>query len=218
MIKLVISYRRPDVGEGRLSWMKEIEEFSAPLFAETIKKGQDALLEKKWGMTPTTAERLSKISNKQMMEIEEFKIDDLVSIELNVSSNEEPLYKKLDSLSTGQQCTALLHMLLLDNQDPLLLDQPEDNLDNAFIAERIVTQVRDAKLTRQFIFATHNANIPVFGDAEWIGVLESTNENATLPIQNQGSIDQANIQNLAAKILEGGEDAFNRRKEKYGFE
>lgn len=217
LIKLIISYHLPDVGEKRLSWMEGVDEFSAPLFAETIKKGHDALLEKDWGMTPITAERLSKISNKQIMEIEEFKIDDLVSIELNVSSIEEPVYKKLDSLSTGQQCTALLHMLLLDNQDPLLLDQPEDNLDNAFIAERIVTQVRDAKLTRQFIFATHNANIPIFGDAEWIGVLESTNENATLPIQNQGSIDQPNIQNLAAKILEGGEDAFNRRKEKYGF-
>lgn len=217
LIKLIVSYHLPDVAEGRLSWMKGVEEFSAPLFAETIKKGSDALLEKNWGMTSTTADRLSKISNKQIMEIEEFKIDDLVSIELNVSSSDEPLYKKLDLLSTGQQCTALLHMLLLDNQDPLLLDQPEDNLDNAFIAERIVTQVRDAKLTRQFIFATHNANIPVFGDAEWIGVLESTNENATLPIQNQGSIDQPNIQNLAAKILEGGEDAFNRRKEKYGF-
>lgn len=217
LIKLIISYNLPDVGERRLSWMEEVDEFSAPLFAETIKKGRDALLEKNWGMTSITAERLSNISNKQIMEIEEFKIDDLVSIELNVSSVEAPLYKKLDSLSTGQQCTALLHMLLLDNQDPLLLDQPEDNLDNAFIAERIVTQVRDAKLTRQFIFATHNANIPVFGDAEWIGVLESTNENATLPIQNQGSIDQPNIQNLAAKILEGGEEAFNRRKEKYSF-
>jgi ABC-type cobalamin/Fe3+-siderophores transport system ATPase subunit len=218
LINLIIGYRLPDVAEGRLSWMKEVEEFSAPLLAETIKKGQDALLAKNWGMTATTAERLSKISNKQIMEIEEFKIDDLVSIELNVSSSDEPFYKKLDSLSTGQQCTALLHMLLLENHDPLLLDQPEDNLDNAFIAERIVTQVRDAKLTRQFIFATHNANIPVFGDAEWIGVLESTNESATLPIQNQGSIDQENIQSLAAKILEGGEEAFNRRKEKYGFE
>jgi len=217
LIELIVSYRLPDVGEGRLSWMKGVEEFSAPLLAETIKIGKEALLEKNWGMTPTTADRLSKLSNAQIMELEEFKIDDLVSIELNVSSSEDPLYRKLDSLSTGQQCTALLHMLLLDNQDPLLLDQPEDNLDNAFIAERIVTQVRDAKLTRQFIFATHNANIPVFGDAEWIGVLESTNENATLPIQNQGSIDQYTIQNLAAKILEGGEEAFNRRKEKYGF-
>ena len=218
LIKLIVGYRLPDVGEGRLSWMKEVDEFSAPLLAETIRKGRDALVDKNWGMTSTTADRLSKISNEQIMEIEEFKIDDLVGIDLNVSTDEDPQYKNLDSLSTGQQCTALLHMLLLDNQDPLLLDQPEDNLDNAFIAERIVTQVRDAKLTRQFIFATHNANIPVFGDAEWIGVLESTNENATLPIQNQGSIDQKNIQNLAAKILEGGEDAFNRRKEKYGFE
>ncbi|MET4001266.1 TrlF family AAA-like ATPase [Marinobacterium sp. MBR-109] len=218
LIKLIVGYRLPDVGEGRLSWMKSVDEFSAPLLAETIRKGRDALVEKNWGMTSTTADRLSKISNQQVMEIEEFKIDDLVSIDLNVSTDEDPQYKNLDSLSTGQQCTALLHMLLLDNKDPLLLDQPEDNLDNAFIAERIVTQVRDAKLTRQFIFATHNANIPVFGDAEWIGVLESTNENATLPIQNQGSIDQKNIQNLAAKILEGGEDAFNRRKEKYGFE
>lgn len=217
LIKLIIGYRLPDVAEGRLSWMKAADEFSAPLLAETIKKGRDALIDKNWGMTSTTADRLSKISNEQIMEIEEFKIDDLVSIELNVSTTEEPKYKKLDSLSTGQQCTALLHMLLLDNQDPLLLDQPEDNLDNAFIAERIVTQVRGAKLTRQFIFATHNASIPIFGDAEWIGVLESTNENATLPIHNQGSIDQENIQNLAAKILEGGEDAFNRRKEKYGF-
>jgi hypothetical protein len=217
LIKLITSYRLPDVAEGRLSWIKEAEEFSAPLLAESIKKGGDDLIEKNWKLTPSTADKLSKISDIQIMKIEEFKIDDLVSIELNVSSSEEPTYKNLDSLSTGQQCTALLHLLLLDNQDPLLLDQPEDNLDNAFIAERIVTQVRDAKLTRQFIFATHNANIPVFGDAEWIGVLESTNESATLPIQNQGSIDQPNIQCLAAKILEGGEDAFNRRKEKYGF-
>ncbi|EMA4784817.1 hypothetical protein U3C50_004647 [Providencia rettgeri] len=108
-------------------------------------------------------------------------------------------------------------MLLLDNKDPLLLDQPEDNLDNAFIADRIVSQVRSAKLTRQFIFATHNANIPVFGDAEWIGVLEATADSAALPKNNQGSIDQKSIQSLAAKILEGGKDAFNRRREKYGF-
>jgi ABC-type lipoprotein export system ATPase subunit len=59
-------------------------------------------------------------------------------------------------------------MLLLDNSDPLLMDQPEDNLDNAFIAEWIVTELRNAKSSRQFLFATHNANIPVFGDAEWM--------------------------------------------------
>lgn len=54
-------------------------------------------------------------------------------------------------------------MLLLENADPLLMDPPEDNLDNAFIAERIVTELREAKSSRQFLFATHNANIPVNG-------------------------------------------------------
>ena len=65
-----------------------------------------------------------------------------------------PVFKALDKLSTGQQCTAILHLLLLDNRDPLVMDQPEDNLDNAFIAERIVRELRQAKTQRQFIFAT----------------------------------------------------------------
>ena len=107
---------------------------------------------------------------------------------------------------------------MLDNQDPLVLDQPEDNLDNAFIAERIVTELRDAKLTRQFIFATHNANIPVFGDAEWIGVLSVEENKGRLLPEQQGAIDLPAIQRLAANILEGGKEAFHQRREKYGFD
>ncbi|MCK5733386.1 MAG: DNA repair protein, partial [Candidatus Latescibacteria bacterium] len=92
-----------------------------------------------------------------------------------------------------------------------------DNLDNAFIAERIVTELRASKIHRQFLFATHNANIPVFGDAEWIGILSSTNEGATLPDQFQGSIDLAELRDKAAEILEGGRSAFIQRKEIYGY-
>ena len=108
--------------------------------------------------------------------------------------------------------------MLLDNEDPLILDQPEDNLDNAFIAERIVSELRNAKLTRQFIFATHNANIPVFGDAEWIGILSVEEGKGRILPQQQGAIDLPEIQRLAADILEGGEAAFNQRREKYGFD
>ena len=61
-------------------------------------------------------------------------------------------------------------MLLLENVDPFLVDQPEDNRDNPFIADRIATELREAKISRQFLFAMHNANIPVFGDDEWIGI------------------------------------------------
>ncbi|HEM8139344.1 MULTISPECIES: hypothetical protein [Providencia] len=219
LIDKLVSFRMPNVANKKLQWISTAEHFSPMLLAEKIIEGKDAILTQNWGCTESVAEQLTKISESQIMEIEEFIVEDLVSIELNVSSSETPtpIYKVLNSLSTGQQCTALLHLLLLDNKDPLLLDQPEDNLDNAFIADRIVSQVRSAKLTRQFIFATHNANIPVFGDAEWIGVLEATADSAALPKNNQGSIDQKSIQSLAAKILEGGKDAFNRRREKYGF-
>jgi len=217
LIDKIVAFKIPGVASGKLQWIQTAQHFSPMLLAEKILEGRDAIVGQNWGCTDSVADKLEKISNAQVMEIEEFIVDDLVNIELNISDNVTPVFKELDSLSTGQQCTALLHLLLLDNRDPLLLDQPEDNLDNAFIADRIVMQVRKAKLTRQFIFATHNANIPIFGDAEWIGVLEANADGASLPNSNQGSIDQKSIQSLAAKILEGGKDAFNRRKEKYGF-
>ena len=110
-----------------------------------------------------------------------------------------------------------MHLLLLDNHDPLILDQPEDNLDNAFIADRIVAELRRAKLGRQFLFATHNANIPIFGDAEWIGVLSVDDNKGKLLPEQQGAIDIPKVQELAADILEGGKNAFNQRREKYGF-
>ena len=97
------------------------------------------------------------------------------------------------------------------------MDQPEDNLDNAFIADRIVTELRSAKIARQFIFATHNANIPVFGDAEWIGVFDATDDKAIMPPEFQGAIDVPDVKNKAADILEGGKPAFNQRRAKYGF-
>jgi hypothetical protein len=68
------------------------------------------------------------------------------------------------------------------------------------------------------LFATHNANIPVFGDAEWIGVLNVEDGKAYIPVEQQGAIDLPAIQTLAADILEGGKSAFNQRKEKYGFQ
>ena len=151
--------------------------------------------------------------------MEELTLPDTMAISLNVTHGaSDAHFKSIDELSTGQQCTAVLHLLLLDNQDPLILDQPEDNLDNAFIAERIVSELRQAKLTRQFLFATHNANIPVFGDAEWIGVLSVEENRGQILPHEQGAIDVPEIQRLAADILEGGKSAFNQRREKYGFE
>ena len=97
------------------------------------------------------------------------------------------------------------------------MDQPEDHLDNAFIADRIVQELRETKNRRQFLFATHNANIPVFGDAEWIGVLEASSDRARLTDDAVGSVDRPTVQARVAQVLEGGRDAFAMRQLKYGF-
>ena len=158
------------VGVKRLVWVSE-GEFSPANLAATIRQGE-AELTVAYGITDAIVRALSRLPERKLLELEELALPDTMAIELNVTHGEqEARFRPIEDLSTGQQCTAVLHLLLLDNQDPLILDQPEDNLDNAFIAERIVAELRRAKLSRQFLFATHNANIPVFGDAEWIGVL-----------------------------------------------
>jgi len=180
-----------------------------------IREGSDALLKrfKKAGMPKQVADALAGLSSSRLRAIEELSLPERMELLLNVTRDGEN-YREVGKLSTGQQCTAILHLLLLDNPDPLVIDQPEDNLDNAFIADHIVNELRMSKTKRQFVFATHNANIPVFGDAEWIGVLHEEEGRAKLCAS--GSIDAADVKEFAANILEGGREAFTHRREKYG--
>jgi len=204
------------VGAKRLAWVLE-GDFSPANLASTIRQGEVDLTIS-FGITDTVVRALTRLPEHKLLELEELVIPDTMAIELNVTHGDQaPLFRPIEDLSTGQQCTAVLHLLLLDNQDPLILDQPEDNLDNAFIADRIISELRRAKLSRQFLFATHNANIPVFGDAEWIGVLSAEDNRGCIIPDQQGAIDMPEVQKLAADILEGGKSAFNQRREKYGF-
>ena len=205
------------VGVRKTEWVASAQDLTVMGLVAAIREGKDALLGKGWGLTPGIAETLVRLTSAQLYVLEGIDIEDRVSLELNVS-HKRKRYRPLDRLSTGQQCTAILHLLLLDNQDPLIMDQPEDNLDNAFIAERIVQELRIAKTERQFLFATHNANIPVFGDAEWIGVCTASEDRAEMAVDAQGSIDIPAIRDQVARILEGGKEAFMQRKEKYGFD
>ena len=207
------------LGEKKLAWIDQSgDDLTIPALVQAIRNGEDALkaLTFDWGMQNSVVEALARLDRSRLLELEEIDLQDRILIELNIAHQGE-VFKPLDQLSTGQQCTAILHLLLLDNDDPLLMDQPEDNLDNAFIAERIVTQLREAKTERQFLFATHNANIPVFGDAEWIGIFSASDAHAQMPVDAQGSIDVPEIRERVAEILEGGREAFSQRKEKYGF-
>jgi hypothetical protein len=156
------------------------------------------------------------------MEVEELDLPHATEIELNVGPERAPPeWRKLGDLSTGQKATALLYLLLLDAEAPLVLDQPEDNLDNRFISEGIVPRIRAEKRRRQFIFTSHNANIPVLGDAELIigmrAVGEAGDGHAEIPPEYMGSIDKKSVAALAEEILEGGKEAFMQRRKKYNF-
>ena len=112
-------------------------------------------------------------------------------------------------------------LLFLDSDAPLVVDQPEDDLDNRFIADRVVPMVRQKKATRQFVFSTHNANVPVLADAELIvGLTASGASNgpgrAEVPEDHRGSIDAVSVKHLIETRLEGGRDAFLERQRKYG--
>jgi len=121
--------------------------------------------------------------------------------------------KELDRHSIGQRASALiLFVLSRKENDVIIIDQPEDDLDNQTIYEDVIKLVRTLKPSTQFIFATHNPNIPVLGDAEQIHVCSVDGEKIDV---RSGSIDNPNQQKMIVKIMEGGKEAFDRRKEIY---
>jgi energy-coupling factor transporter ATP-binding protein EcfA2 len=149
--------------------------------------------------------------NIDPLTLEVVNIEDQVRIELNVAALEEPIFKDAAELSRGQKCTALLPLLLARTTNPLIIDQPEDNLDNHFIYETIVNSIQRLKGKRQMIFITHNANIPVLADAELVVVLNSDGKIGY--IEKSGSVDECRDQ--IVDLLEGGERAFEMRRERY---
>jgi ABC-type lipoprotein export system ATPase subunit len=123
--------------------------------------------------------------------------------------------RDFSKLSLGQQQSVLLALMLSSKSNaPLIIDQPEDNLDGEFIYHSLVPVLRLAKERRQVIIVTHNANIAVLGDAEQIIVLKSTSEKGM--IVSRGSIDDAATREAACTILEGAREAFQRRAKIYG--
>lgn len=134
-----------------------------------------------------------------------------------VDDNGEVKYysKPISQLSLGQQHSVLLGILMLsDSNKPLIIDQPEDNLDSEFIYKTIVKNLRKIKEQRQVIIVTHNANIAVLGDAELIIPLKST--SIKTHVLNAGSIDRKETREICCEILEGGKRAFIQRQNIYG--
>ena len=130
----------------------------------------------------------------------------------------EQEYIPFRNASAGQQATALLKTLLNQAGPPLIIDQPEEDLDNPVMLE-IVERVWEAKQKRQLVFASHNANLVVNGDAELVAWCDyrTAGDQSRGTIAGEGAIDVDNVRDAIKRIMEGGEAACNLRKEKYGF-
>lgn len=210
---------------GRLSEAVErlssATDFSLPELVRACREGSESV-ERLYSIPPAQAKRLTEVSPERLMRVEELELPATTEIWLNTAPLGEPeVWQTLKGLSTGQRATAVLLLLLLESDAPLIVDQPEDDLDNRFITESVVPRMREEKKKRQFIFSTHNANIPVLGDAEMIIGLTAAGEagilRARIHREHMGSIDSQSVRELVEELLEGGREAFETRRLKYGF-
>ena len=197
------------------------DQLSLPELAQRCREGKEAL-RTHYNLPTGAAERNAQADLDLFMRIEELELPATTEIALNTAPDREPAnWQTLQALSTGQKATAVLLLLLLESEAPLVVDQPEDDLDNRFITEGVVPIMRHEKRRRQFVFSTHNANIPVLGDAELILGLAATCEaregQARIVPKHMASIDPRPVRELVEEILEGGKAAFEMRRSKYGF-
>ncbi|MHB0875042.1 MAG: TrlF family AAA-like ATPase [Anaerolineae bacterium] len=180
--------------------------------AEVIRKGPAGISEA-FDLSTARAQQLHSYlaqGEERLFELELMVPQDMVEVSLKLGER----YVSLDKLSAGQRATAMLLLLLVQEDRPLFVDQPEDDLDNRFIYDDIVRILRQQKGVRQLIVATHNPNIPVLGNAELLVALNATDGRAG--VEAQGGIDASAIREVIKRVMEGGEDAFRRRASKYG--
>ncbi|MDX0321579.1 AAA family ATPase [Sinorhizobium meliloti] len=168
------------------------------------------------GISPADNQRLSgSLTPQDWLILSLVPIESVPVYEFRAREGE---YIPFENASAGQQATALLKTLLNQPGPPLVIDQPEEDLDNPVMLE-IVNQLWEAKQLRQIVFASHNANLVVNGDAElvaWFGY-RSSDDQSRGTVQGVGAIDVEQTRGAIKQIMEGGEAAFRLRREKYGF-
>jgi type III restriction enzyme len=168
------------------------------------------------GFTNNEIRRMAeKINSENWIDLFLVELEDLPLFEYRTREGE---YIDFSDASAGQQATALMYVLLNQDGPPLIIDQPEEDLDNQMVSD-IAALIWEAKKKRQIIFASHNANIVVNGDAELIACCnyKVAGDQSKGEIAKLGAIDIEEIRYEITRVMEGGEEAFKLRKEKYGF-
>ena len=153
------------------------------------------------------------LSRSKQRELAAIRCRDRYRLELKMDDGG---YRQLDDLSGGQRVSLLLSLLLETYDDrPLVIDQPEDELDNRFLFDSVLPALKRLKGRRQIIMATHNANIVVNGDADLVIQLEADANQGH--VAHVGAIEDPGVRDAIVRTVDGGDEAFRLRRLKYGF-
>ena len=166
------------------------------------------------GMSDAVQERFREsVTKSKRRELAALRCPDRYVLELQMDDGS---YRPLDDLSGGQRVSVLLS-LLLETEDarPLVIDQPEDELDNRFLSETVLPALKKLRGRRQVIVATHKAEIVVNGDPDMVILLDATAHHGRVACA--GAIEEPAVRDAIVRTVDGGEEAFRLRRRKYGF-
>ena len=198
---------------GITRWWNELENQRRPSPIELLGHLSDDTLNKV-GMSAavqsTFREQLTRTKQRYLAAI---RCSDHYLLELRMDDGR---HRRLDDLSGGQRVSLLLSLLLeTSDERPLVIDQPEDELDNRFLSDTVLPALKRLKGRRQIIVATHNANIVVNGDADQVIQLDATANRGR--VVHSGAIEEPSVRDSIVRTVDGGDDAFRLRRLKYGF-
>jgi type III restriction enzyme len=164
---------------------------------------------------PDTQKIAERLTVENWLDLSLVELEDIPVFEFR---QRETDYIKFRDASAGQQATALLTVLLNQKGPPLIIDQPEEDLDNQVVLD-VVEELWRAKTNRQIIVSSHNANTVVNGDADLVICCDyrRAGDQSGGRLKCQGAIDVAVMRREITSVMEGGQTAFRLRKEKYGF-
>ena len=198
---------------GVTRWWNGLEQHDRPSPEQLIESLDNDTLSM-INMTPAVQRSFKELMTRaKRLELIALRNPDLYLLEMRLDDGK---YRRLDRLSGGQRVSILLSLLLetADNR-PLVIDQPEDEIDNRFLWETILPALKKLKGRRQIIVATHNPNIVVNGDADMIIRLEATANRGW--IAESGAIEEPSVRDAIVRTVDGGDEAFRLRRQKYGF-
>lgn len=194
----VIDVDDPQLISGRLAELKQtLEEMSEKRHDSTVLNSR---------LRAELVRRIEALPNEVFDELACWFPEDEVTLEYRPRKGSA--YKNIHLASAGQKTAAMLSFLLVHGDEPLLLDQPEDDLDNALVSDLVVEQLRRNKQHRQLMVVTHNANIVVNADAELVMTMDF---NGQINLASAGGLQERSVRQNICRVMEGGEEAFRQR-------